>query len=72
MSLSVSPNDMEVESDDISTGNYEQKEAISSESVILYVFIFISGISMGALATRYYTESGGNNNNIARIRRPEL
>lgn len=71
MSLSSSQNDMEVEADDISSGDYEQKEAISSESVILYVFIFISGISMGALATRYYTESGGNDN-IARIRRPEL
>ena len=63
---------MEVESDDISTGEYEQKEVISSKSGILYVFIFISGISMGALATRYSTESSGNNNNIARIRRPEL
>jgi hypothetical protein len=69
--LSSSGDTIDVYSNDDQVESYDKQEGIFNSSVALYVFIFFSGISVGALVMRRYSDLT-EIKNVARLRRPEL
>lgn len=70
-SVPQSEDDYEAYSSVDQSSNYSPKEGFLSSSVPRYVFVFFSGVCIGSLAMRQFSDSS-EVKNIARLRRPEL